>query len=136
VKHFLVNASVVTGLVVFGASAFAQNRDEDPYYQQNRDEGWWRGHLFQRVRDDLDHIQKATPTFSADQYRLVVVKKELDDLQGKMESGRYDEAALDRTISSVERVANDNNISPRDKGLLMDDMRRLREFRDHHDGFR
>jgi hypothetical protein len=89
-----------------------------------------------RVRDDLDHIQQVTPRFSADPYRLVVAKRELDDLQGKLDSGRYDELALDRTINAVDRVANDDNLSRRYKGVLQDDIRRLREFRDHHDGFR
>jgi hypothetical protein len=136
VKHVLIKASVLTGLVVFGTSVYAQNKDDDRYYQTNRDEGWWRGHLFERVRDDLDHIQQVTPKISADEYRLVVVKKDLNDLQSKMESNRYDEPALDRTIAAVEKVANDNNLSPRDKAMMLEDMRRLRDFREHHDGYK
>jgi len=57
-------------------------------------------------------------------------------LQSKMESNRYDEPALDRTIGAVEKVMNDNNLSPRDRTMLTEDMRRLREFREHHDGYR
>jgi len=134
-KNVLIKASVLAGLALFGATVFAQGRDDDRFYQ-NRDEGYWAGHLFQRVREDLDHIQQATPKFSADEYRLVVVKRDLDDLQGKFETGRYDEPALDRTIAAVERVTNDNNLPPRDRVILQEDLRRLREFRAHHDGFR
>ena len=134
-KHILINASVVAVLAVFGASVYAQNHD-DPYYQTNRDEAWWRGHLFQRVREDLDHVQQKTPKISTDEYRLVVVKKDLNDLQSRYESHRYDEPALDRTIAAVEKVANDNGLSPRDRSMLQDDVRRLRDFREHHDGYR
>jgi hypothetical protein len=135
VKHILIKASVLTGLVVFGTSVYAQNRD-DAYYQTNRDEGWWRGHLFQRVREDLDHIQQVTPKISTDEYRLVETKKDLNDLQSKMESSRYDEPQLDRTIAAVEKVVNDNNLSARDRTMLQEDLRRLRDFRTHHDGYR
>lgn len=135
-KHVLIKATVLTDLALLGTGVYAQNRDDDRYYQQNRDESWWRGHLFQRVRDDLDHIQQVTPKISADEYWLVVVKKDLNDLQGKLDSKRYDEPAMDRTIAAVERVSNDNNLSPRDRAMLQDDVRRLRDFREHHDGER
>jgi hypothetical protein len=135
VKHVLIKASVLTGLALFGMSVYAQDR-EDRYYQENRDEAWWHGHLFQRVRDDLDHIQQNTPKVSTDEFRLVVVKKDLNDLQGKLESNRYDEPALDRTITAVEKVSNENSLSPRDRQLLLDDLRHLRDFREHHDGVR
>lgn len=134
-KHFLIKASVFTGLAVFGSAAYAQ-RGDDRYYQTNRDEGWWRGHLFERVREDLDHIQQNTPKISGDEYRLVIVKKDLNDLQGKLASKKYDEPELDRTITAVAKVANENTLSPRDRTMLEEDLRRLREFREHHDGYR
>jgi hypothetical protein len=135
VKNVLIKASVLTGLVLFGTTVFAQDRDEDRFYQ-NRDEGYWRGHLFQRVREDLDHVQQITPKISTDEYRLVVVKKDLNDMQSKFDSGRYDEPALDRTIAALERVTNDNSLAARDRVLLQEDVRRLRDFREHHEGVR
>jgi len=56
VKHIILKAAVFTGLLAFGTSVYAQN---DPYYQTNRDEGWWRGHLFERVRADLIIFNKS-----------------------------------------------------------------------------
>jgi hypothetical protein len=135
VKNVLIKASVLAGLALFGTTVFAQNRDDDRFYQ-NRDEGYWRGHLFQRVREDLDHIQQVTPKISTDEYRVVQTKRDLDDMQGKFDSGRYDEASLDRTIAAVERVANINDLAARDRALLQEDLRRLREFRAHHEGVR
>lgn len=126
-RRFLVRASILSCLTVFCTSIFAQPA---------RDEPFWQGHLFQRVREDLDRIQQSTPKLSADEYRLVATKHDLDDLQSKMENHRYDEPELDRTINAVEKVMNDNNISPRDRELLSEDLRRLHDFRDHHDGYR
>jgi hypothetical protein len=135
VKNVLIKASVLAGLALFGTTVFAQNRDDDRFYQ-NRDEGYWRGHVFQRVREDLDHIQQVTPKISVDEYRLVETKRDLNDLQTKFDSGRYDEPALDRTIGALEKVANDNSLAPRDRALLQEDVRRLRDFREHHEGVR
>lgn len=131
----LIKSTVVTGLLLFGYNAFAQDRDEDRYHQANRDEGWWRGHLFQRVREDLDHIEAATPTISTDEFRLAATKHDLNELQGKMESHRYDQPELDRVIGGVEKVLTNNHMSARDRELLTGDLRRLRDFREHHEGF-
>jgi hypothetical protein len=126
-NSFLKIVPACAALLLFGTAVFAQ--------EPARDEGFWRGHLFQRVREDLDRIQQNTPKISADEYRLVTTKHDLDELQGKMEARRYDEPALDRTIAAVEKVTNDNNLTPRDREMLREDLRRLRDFRDHHDGY-
>jgi hypothetical protein len=126
-RRIVFRASLVSCLAVFCASIYAQ---------ETRDEAFWQGHLFQRVREDLDRIQRETPKLSADQYRLVATKHDLDELQGKWEKHRYDEPQLDRTINAVEKVMNDNNLTPRDREMLGDDLRRLRDFREHHEGYR
>ncbi len=125
-RNLLTKVSVLTCVAVFCTAAYAQERDEN----------FWRGHLFQRVREDLDRIQQNTPKISADQYRLVATKHDLDDLQSKMERHGYDQPELDRTITAVEKVMNDNNLNPRDRDMLGEDLRRLRDFREHHDGYR
>lgn len=125
-KTILIRASALSCMALFCAGMYAQTRDE----------GFWQGRLFQRVREDLDRIQQSTPKLSADEYRLVSTKHDLDELQNKMESHRYDQPELDRTIAAVEKVMNDNNINPRDREMLNEDLRRLRDFREHHDGYR
>ena len=106
------------------------------FAQEKRDEAFWQGNLFQRVREDLDRIQQNTPKLSADEYRLVTTKHDLDELQSKMENHRYDQPQFDRTVAAVERVMNDNNISPHDREMLREDIRRLRDFQEHHEGYR
>jgi hypothetical protein len=127
VKSILRKTSVLACLALFGASVYAQ--------QEARDENFWRGHVFQRVREDLDRIQQATPRLSTDEFRLVATKHDLDELQGKMEAHRYDQPALDKTIAAVEKVANENTLSGPNRVMLQEDLRRLREFREHHEGY-
>lgn len=126
-KHILKTFTIFSSLAVFGLALYAQDHP--------RDEEYWRGRVFQRVREDLDRIQQSTPRLSADEYRLVTTKHDLDDLQKKMETHRYDQPELDRTIAAVERVANDNTISPENRTSLQEDLRRLRDFREHHEGY-
>jgi hypothetical protein len=121
----LFTASALLGLTFLATSAFAQ-----------RNESFWRDHLFQGVREDLDQIQKDTPKISADEYRLAATKHDLNELQSKMESKHFDQPELDKTISALERVTADNNLSEHHRNMLRDDLRRLREFREHHDGYR
>jgi hypothetical protein len=138
-KHIFLKSLASSSLLLFAltASAQAQDRDrDDPYHQGDRDEGYWRGHLFQRVREDVDHVQSVTPYFGGDQFRLVRVKRELDDLQTRYEARGYDPEAMDDVIGALQRVLTDNHLAGRDRDMLSDDMSRLREFRDHHEGYR
>jgi hypothetical protein len=86
--------------------------------------------LFERVRDDLEHVQSVTFPVGADQYRLVRTKQELNELQGQMASGRWDRRQLDDVIGALARVIDDNRLSGRDRDILRDDLNRLRELRD------
>lgn len=139
-KHLLVRTLIGTGLL-FGTTIFAQDRDrdrdrDDRYHQGARDEGFWRGRLFERVRADLDHIQSNTPVFSGDEYRLIRVKEELGELQRKYEDHGYDSEKMEDVVNAMTRVVNDNHLPGRDRDMLRDDLNRLREFQEHHDGYR
>jgi len=127
-----------SSLLMLTVTAGAQDRDRDEgrYHEGARDASWWHGRLFDRVREDLDHVQASTPRFSGDQYRLVKVKHELTELQGKYNDHGYDPGAMDDVIGSLQRVVSDNTLSGRDRDMLNDDLNHLREFRDHHEGYR
>ena len=112
--------------------------EQDAYYRDR--ETWfrgqnWRGQLFQRVRQDLDYVQSATFPGGGDQFRLGRTRQELDELQGKLAAGRYDERELDDVIGALQRVVQDNRMSRRDRDLLADDLSRLRDFRARHDEY-
>ena len=139
-KHHLLKSFAGIGLLL-AAMANAQDRErvvivEKEYHQVIRGDNWWHGHLFQRVREDLDHVQAVTEPFSADEYRLNKVKQELNELQSKYEAKGYDQPEIDDVIDALQRVAKDNHLTSSDRDMLQDDLNRLRAFREHHDGYR
>ena len=141
-KHVFLKSLASSSLLLFAMTAGAQDRDrdrdrdDDRYEHQGRDEGWWRGRMFQRVREDLEHVQSVTREFSADQYRLVKVKEELNELQRKYEARGYDSQEMDDVVAALQHVVTDNHLSSRDRDMLADDLNRLRAFQEHHDGYR
>lgn len=112
---------------------------EHQQYQQDRDRFFqgeaWRRNLFQRVREDVEHVQHSTFPFTGDQSRLGQTITELNELQGKLSAGHYDERELDQVLGALGSVVQNNRLSPRDRDVLNDDLRRMREFRDHHDDY-
>jgi hypothetical protein len=117
--------------------ARVDNGGRDDIYHRDRDQWFrgqnWRAQFFQRVRDDIEHVQSEAFPFGADQYRLARTKQELDQLQNKLANGRYDQRQLDSVIASLQRVVQDNRLARNDRELLNDDLNRLRDFRARHD---
>jgi hypothetical protein len=138
-KNILLQSLAGAGLLVFSLSAGAQDRDRDrdtDSYHSDRDARFhdehWRGQLFDRVRDDVEHVRATTWPDGGDNYRLDRTVQELNELQGKLANRVYDERELDEVISALGRVASYNRMSPRDRDVINDDVSRLREYREHH----
>jgi hypothetical protein len=117
----------------------AMDRDRDGDYAQERErffqgEGW-RRNLFQRVREDVEHVEHSTIPFTGDRARLARTITELNELQGKLGEGRYDERQLGDVMGGLRAVVEENRLSPRDRDALSDDLNRLREFRERHDEY-
>jgi hypothetical protein len=113
-------------------------RDDDVYHR-DRDDRFrgsdWRQRFFERIREDLDHVQSGAFPFGADQYRLARTRQELDELQGKLAAGRYDQRELDEVIGAMGQVVRDNRLSRGDRDVLNDDLNRLRDFRARHNDY-
>jgi len=113
-------------------------RDDDVFHSDREDrfrgEGW-RQHFFERIREDLEHVQGGAFPIGGDQYRLARTRQALDELQGKLAAGRYDERELDEVIAAMSRVVRDNRLSGRDRDVLTDDVNRLRDFRARHNDY-
>jgi len=134
-----------TAFLLFGLTAVqAQDRDHDRYrdpdtWHQGRDSYFrgdaWRMRVFERVRDDLDHVQSLAFT-GGDQYRISRTKEELNELQNKLVAHQYDQPELDEVIAGLQRVVADNRLTPRDRDVLNDDLNRLREYRERHADWR
>jgi hypothetical protein len=101
-------------------------RDRDEWFR--RDD--WRNRLFDRVREDIEHVQSVSFPVGADQYRLARTKQQLNELQSQVASGRWDRRELDDVINALTRVLQDNRLRRDDREVLSDDLSRLRELRD------
>ncbi len=121
-------------LALFGFTAAAQDWYHDREERFRGEE--WRGHLFEHVRVDLDHVGSAVFAAPREQHRLQRTKQELADLQGKLQAGRFDDHELSDVIDSLVKSANDQRLAPRDRDVLNDDLNRLRDYRAHHDNWR
>ena len=142
-NHAIRSGLTAAAFLVFMGTAGAQDRDRNDrdhdWYHQDRDDRYrddrWKSRLFWHVREDVEHVQTATFPFGRDQYRLARTKQELNELQEKLGRGVYDERELDEVIGAMQKVVADNRMSARDRDVLNDDLRRLREYREHHEGW-
>jgi hypothetical protein len=66
---------------------------------------------------------------------LTRTKQELNELQGKLASGRFDQRQLDDVIAAMSQVVRDNRLSGRDRDALNDDLNRMRDFRSRHNDY-
>lgn len=124
------------GLCLFSLAglSFAQNdwyHNRDSFFRGNE----WKMHLFDRVRDDLNHVESDTFKGS-DRARIDHTKMELNELQAKLASHRYDQPQLDEVIGGLQMVMADNRLRPDDRNMLNDDLSRLRDYREHHENWR
>jgi hypothetical protein len=114
-----------------------EQRPGGDQYQEDRDRFFqgesWRRNFFQRVREDVEHLEHSTIPFTGDRARLTRTANELNELQGKLAQGRYDERQLDDVMAALSSVVQNNRLSERDRDILNDDLRRMREFRERHD---
>ena len=136
-KSILLNSLAGAGLLVFSLTATAQDRPrDDDSYHNDRDARFhdehWRGHLFEDVRQDVEHVRAVTWPGGGDEYRLGATVDELNQLQTKLANHVYDEPQLDRVIAALSRVVSDNRMSPHDRDILNDDVSRLQDYREHH----
>jgi len=119
-------------LAFFACNAVAQDwyHDREMRFQGEQ----WRGHVFEHVRVDLDHIGSAVWAAGRERRRLERTKQELGDLQAKLERGGFiDAPELNDVIDSMRKSANDQRLAPRDRDVLADDLNRLVEYRDHRE---
>lgn len=125
-RHFLTAGLLITA---FALSVAAQDwyHDRDERF---RGEGW-RAHLFMHVRTDLEHVWSGD-AFARERARLARTEDELTKMQADLDQGRWDNGLLNDSIDSIRKSSNDDRLAPRDRDVLADDVRRLKEFQDQH----
>jgi hypothetical protein len=91
----------------------------------------WRSHLFAHVRTDLEHVW-SNRAADKERKRLERTEEELAKMQADLDQGRWDNGLLNDVIDSIRKSSNDERLSARDRDVLADDLRRLKEFQDQH----
>jgi hypothetical protein len=117
---------VIAAFACFGAAQEYHN-NRDPRYQDPR----WRSQVFLMIRSDLDRVQ-AQRASDKERTRLATTKQELTDLQTKLNRGVWDNGHVNDVIDSLEKSANDDRLSQRDRAMLADDRNRLKDFHNEH----
>jgi hypothetical protein len=123
-----LTAVVIVATLAFGAAAQDWYHDRDERFRGEE----WRSHIFTYVRTDLDHIWSAVRASDEERRRLDKTKEELAKMQGDLDQGRWDNGILNDVIDSMRKSSNDNRLAERDRGVLADDLVRLKEFQDQH----
>lgn len=91
----------------------------------------WRPHLFAQVRTDLEHVWEGR-AHDKERDRIERTEQELTKMQADLDQTRWDNGILNDVIDSLRKSANDQRLAPRDRDVLADDVRRLKEFQDMH----
>ena len=119
-------------VLFLGLNTVAQTQDwyheREGRYSGDR----WRSHVFSEVRTDLDHIWSAYQAAEKERNRLERTKQELTDLQAKLDRGEWDNGHVNDVIDSLRKSANDERLSERDRAVLNDDVRRLKDLQAEH----
>lgn len=123
----LVNMCVVMASLAMILTAQDWYRDREERF---RGEGW-RPHIFREVRTDLDHVWSGR-TADKERERLQRTEEELTKMQADLDQGRWDNGLLNDVIDSIGKSSNDQRLAPRDRDVLADDVKRLKEFQDQH----
>jgi hypothetical protein len=118
--------------VIIAAGALSAVAQDWYHEREDRFRGEeWRRHLFMHVRTDLEHVWSGRAA-NREQTRLAKTEEELTKMQADFDQGRWDNGILDDVIDSIRKSSNDERLEPRDRNILADDVRRLKEFQDQH----
>jgi hypothetical protein len=118
-------SGVIVAAFAFGAAA------QDWYQQREMSEEQWRLHLFEHVRDDLQHVWTGVAK-DREVERLAKTEDELTKMQADLDETRWDNGLLNDVIDSIAKSSNDDRLQARDRSLLADDLKRLKEFQNMH----
>ena len=125
-RRFLT-AGMLLGALALSAAAQDWYHDRDERFRGED----WRPHLFANVRTDLQHVWEGRAR-DKERARLEKTEEELTKMQADLDQTRWDNGLLNDVIDSIRKSANDERLSPRDRDVLADDLRRLKEFQDMH----
>ena len=112
-----------------GLSAFAQrDHDRDDHYRS------WGREPLDRVKADLNRTAANLRYLGPEEMdRFNRMRGQINEFQRKWAEGRFDKDVLDHIIEGLNHTVEHSRIRPRDRDILADDVRRLRELRERYD---
>ena len=125
-SQLLTTGVIMTALALSAAAQDWYHEREERFRGEQ-----WRAHLFAHVRTDLEHVWSGRAS-DKERTRLQRTEEELTKMQADLDHGRWDNGMLNDVIDSIGKSANDDRLPPRDRDVLADDLRRLKEFQDQH----
>jgi hypothetical protein len=123
----LLSTGAVMLLLTLTAAAQDWYRDRAERYRGEQ----WRAHVFEQVRTDLEHVRSGKAA-DRERTRLQKTEEELAKMQADLNQGRWDNGLVNDAIDSIQKSSNDDRLAPRDRDVLTDDVKRLKEFQDQH----
>jgi len=121
--------SMILAIAALTLTASAQDwyREREDRYRGEQ----WRPRIFMHVRSDLEHVWNGRAA-ERERQRIDKTEQELTKMQADLDQGRWDNGILNDVIDSIRKSSNDERLVPRDRDVLADDVRRLKEFQDQH----
>jgi hypothetical protein len=123
---------LLTSGVILAAFAFSATAQD--WHQQREEQisgAQWGLHLFAHVREDLEHVWAGLAK-DKELERLTKTEDELTKMQTDLDQTRWDNGLMNDVIDSIAKSSNDDRLQARDRTVLADDLRRLKEFQDQH----
>jgi hypothetical protein len=131
-RHLIIRTIAASGLLLAGglaANAQYQPRTVQYQYQdrEQRDDRY-NDRLFDRVRGDLERAHASTLPFSADRSRVTEAEQLVNACERRVNSGDFDRRDFYQAINAMQRVADMNRLSDRNRDDILGDARELREM--------
>jgi hypothetical protein len=128
-KQFFLGSTVL--LLAFGMNAAADDR----YYGNERG-GWERGggqvrgnEPVRRALFDLDRLRSIRYADGHERKHIDNARRDLLRFEESWSRGKFDRDRLDGAIGNLDHLANSGQVHPREREVLYQDVRALREFR-------
>jgi hypothetical protein len=142
-RHLIRTFLLGSGLVIMAVGANAQifgnggGYRNDPYYGNdpyNRNDRYGRGYgdagsLVARVQNDIYRAASNSYTDNHERKHFENASRNLAKFNDRMRQGKFDSHSLDKSIDDLNHLVNANQIRPRDRQMLANDMNALRQLR-------
>ena len=113
-------------LLSVGVNVEAQRRGDGDHYRR------WGREPLDRVRADLNRAERHLDYLPREEMRRFRhVREAINHFQSDWEQGHFDVSALDDAIGALSRLVERSRLHERDRDNLADDLRRMRELREH-----